>query len=72
MTTTHEDLHRDIGRLVGTVEQLERKVDQLSTDVASVKAQADRWKGAFAVILGLGALVGWFADKLWSVLNPGQ
>ena len=39
---------------------------------------ANRWKGSFAVILGVEAFIGWFADKLSAFLstrghaNPGS
>ena len=42
--------------------ELERKVDGLN-------AQANRWKGAFLVVLSLGAVAGWLAERassLWT------
>lgn len=52
----------EVHHLTEAVRELDRKVDGLSD-------QANRWKGAFLVILSLGAVAGWLAERaarLWA------
>lgn len=52
----------EVHHLTEAVRELERKVDGLN-------AQANRWKGAFLVVLSLGAVAGWLAERassLWT------
>ncbi len=54
-------LRVEVHHLTVAVKELERKVDGLT-------AQANRWRGAFLVVLSFGALMGWLADRaaaLW-------
>ena len=50
----------EVHHLTEAVRELERKVDGLN-------AQANRWKGAFLVVLSMGAAVGWLADRASSL-----
>jgi F0F1-type ATP synthase assembly protein I len=55
---------RTIGQLTYAVEALTKEIHEIKIKVDNIEAQANKWKGAFAVIVALGAVLGWFADKL--------
>ena len=63
------EIARRLGELTGEVRAMEKSLALLQKDVADVKAQANRWKGGFAVILFVGGLLGWLADKLWAAIH---
>lgn len=46
----------EVHHLTEAVRELDRKVDGLSD-------QANRWKGAFLVVLSLGAVAGWLTER---------
>lgn len=56
-------LRVEVHHLTEAVRELERKVDGLT-------AQANRWKGAFLVVLSFGAVIGWLADRASSFFAP--
>lgn len=58
------DLYQTIGQLTEAVQSLKNDIAEIKTKVDHIEATANRYKGAFAAILGFGALLGWFADKL--------
>ncbi len=51
-------------RLEAHQENMEVSLSQIAKDVTEIKGQANKWKGAFAVILGLGGVVGFFASAI--------
>jgi hypothetical protein len=53
-----------LGRLLQKVEQLERDVADLRNDVREITIMAHKWRGAFALVLGLGGFVGWVLSWL--------
>ncbi len=53
-----------IAALTVQVEHLTEAVNGLQTSVAGLTAQANRWKGAFVVVLMLGGVMGWLANLL--------
>ena len=53
-----------IAALTVQVEHLTVAVNGLQTTVESLTAQANRWKGAFVVVLMLGGVMGWLANLL--------
>jgi hypothetical protein len=59
---------RTIGQLTYAVETLSREIHEIKVKVDNIEAQANKWKGAFGVIIALGAVVGWFADKISGLL----
>lgn len=44
-------------------------ITEIKKDVKSLVGMANRWKGAFFVLLGVGAIVGWFIDRLASFFH---
>jgi hypothetical protein len=48
-------LRVEVKHLADTVERLTERVEQLT-------AQANRWRGAFVVIIGLGGALSWVAQ----------
>lgn len=59
---------RTIGQLTYAVESLTREVHEIKVKVDNIEAQANKWKGAFAVVVAFGGIVGWFADKIAGLL----
>lgn len=55
-------LGAEVRHLTKAVRELETKVDQLT-------AQANRWKGGFLVVLSFGAVIGWLADRILSLVG---
>ena len=46
-----------------TVENLHEDILALTARVDRINAMTNRWKGAAAVILAMGALVGWIIER---------
>ena len=62
---------RDIGRLEARVQalttavgELKTKLDGIDTRLDQLDRMANRWKGGFAVILGVGAFIGFVIDHV--------
>lgn len=53
---------RAIGRLEAQVASLVTTVTEMKTKIDSLERMANRWKGGFTVILGVGAFIGYFID----------
>ena len=60
---------QQLGELSGKVDAIDRHLNAVQKDVSDMKAQANRWKGGFIVILAVGGLLGWVADKLWTLFH---
>lgn len=67
--TDLQDLSRQVGELTGKINAMDDHIKTMQQDVSDMKAQANRWKGAFLVILAFGGILGWVADKLWAALH---
>jgi len=59
-----EDLNKQIGRLEANVEQLQMQMAELRQDVKDMSAVVTKWKGAGALLLILGASLGWLVDAI--------
>ena len=59
-----DDLHKQIGRLEANVEQLQMQMAELRQDVKDMSAVVTKWKGAGALLLILGASLGWLVDAI--------
>ena len=59
-----EKVEVTLARLEERVLQLEDEVRHVHAEVSDLKAQANRWKGAFWVMLALGGVVGSLAHLL--------
>ncbi len=46
------------------VHHLTEAVGEMKGEVASLTAQANRWRGGFLVVLAFGGLLGWIASYL--------
>ncbi|MDJ0686440.1 MAG: hypothetical protein QNJ84_17275 [Alphaproteobacteria bacterium] len=69
MTATDNQLHKDIGALTASVGELKREIAGLKKDVSALTAQANRWKGAFVVLLAAGGVVGWLSDRVLKFIH---
>ncbi len=58
------DREYDLGRLEAQVEQLQRDVSRLTKLVEMNAAQLNRWRGAGAVLVLIGASLGWLISFL--------
>lgn len=58
-------LEAQVANLVSSIAELKTKVDGIDTRLDQLDRLANRWKGGFAVILGLGALAGFVLDNLF-------
>jgi prefoldin subunit 5 len=59
-----DDLNKQIGRLEANVEQLQMQMAELRQDVKDMSAVVTKWKGAGALLLILGASLGWLVDAI--------
>lgn len=48
------------------VSQINANLGEMSDDIKSILAMANRWRGGIAVMLAFGAILGWFADKIFA------
>lgn len=62
MNETEAEYFRAIGRLEAQVANLASTMTEMKTKIDSLERMANRWKGGFTVILGVGALIGYFID----------
>tara|TARA_Y100001951_G_C11166185_1_gene197585 strand:- start:368 stop:580 length:213 start_codon:yes stop_codon:yes gene_type:complete len=53
-----EKLEVTLARLEERIGQLQDEVRHVHEEVSELKAQANRWKGAFWVMLAMGGIVG--------------
>ena len=68
---TEPEYFRAIGRLEAQVQaltnaitEMKTKVDSMDTKLADLDRMAHRWKGGFAVVLALGAMIGVVLDQI--------
>jgi hypothetical protein len=59
----------EYGKLVNSVENLERKVDAMDSDIKKLVAMAERSKGSLWALMGVasvfGGFVTWMADLVF-------
>lgn len=48
-----------LARLEAQYQNIATDLHEMKLDVRALREQSNRWKGAFAVILGMGGLIGW-------------
>ncbi len=66
---TREDLYLKIGELTAEVAALREEQKLMRGDINGLKAQANKWKGAFGVIILGGGFLGWAGS--WMVDHLG-
>lgn len=59
-----EPVEVTLARLEERISQLSDEVRHVHEEVSELKATANRWKGAFWVMLALGGIAGTFANLL--------
>ena len=59
-----DDLNKQIGRLEAQVESLQHQMTELRQDVKNMSDVVTKWKGAGALLLILGASLGWLVDVI--------
>ena len=59
-----DDLNQQIGRLEAQVEALQTQMTELRQDVKNMSDVVTKWKGAGALLLILGASLGWLVDVI--------
>lgn len=59
-----EPVEVTLARLEERIKTLSDEVRHVHEEVSDLKAQANRWKGAFWVMLGLGGVIGTFAHTI--------
>jgi len=58
------DPNQQLGRLEAQVESLQRQMEELRIDVKQMSDVITKWKGAGALLLILGASLGWLVDAI--------
>jgi hypothetical protein len=71
MSPNEAEYFRSIGRLEGqvsalvsTTNEMKAKIDSIDNRLDTLDRMANRWKGGFTVILGVGALIGYILDHV--------
>ncbi len=71
MSPNEAEYFRSIGRLEGQVAALvsatndmKAKIDSIDARLDTLDRMANRWKGGFTVVLGVGALIGYIIDHV--------
>lgn len=59
-----EPMEVTLARLEERIAQLSTEVRHVHEEVSELKAQANRWKGAFWVIIAVGGIAGWVVHTL--------
>ena len=59
-----DDHNKQLGRLEAQVESLQRQMEELRIDVKQMSDVITKWKGAGALLLILGASLGWLVDAI--------
>jgi prefoldin subunit 5 len=57
-----DDHNKQLGRLEAQVESLQRQMEELRIDVKCMSDVVTKWRGAGALLLILGASMGWLVD----------
>jgi len=64
-----DELNQQIGRLEAHVEQLQRDMSEIKGSIQKMSDQMNRWRGAGAVLLMVGAVLGWILDTLYRLVG---
>ena len=59
----------DVAAMRAELVGLSAKVSSLEVKVDLLTGQANRWKGAFVVLLAVGGTIGWLSDRLLGLLR---
>ena len=64
-----DDLNQQIGRLEANVERLHADMAELKADIKSISNSVNRWKGAGAVLLIIGTVLGFVVDGVYRLFD---
>jgi hypothetical protein len=64
-----DDLNQQIGRLEANVERLHADMAELKADIKSISNSVNRWKGAGAVLVIVGMLLGYIVDMIYRLFE---
>jgi len=64
-----DDLNQQIGRLEANVERLHADMAELKADIKSISNSVNRWKGAGAVLVIVGMLLGYIVDMVYRLFE---
>lgn len=64
-----DELNQQIGRLEAHVEQLQRDMSEIKGSIKSMSDQMNRWRGAGAVLVLVGAVLGWILDSVYKLIG---
>jgi tetrahydromethanopterin S-methyltransferase subunit B len=64
-----DDLNQQIGRLEAQVENLHKDMSEMKTEIKSISAAMNRWKGAGALLALIGVVFGFFVDLLFKAMG---
>ena len=64
-----DDLNQQIGRLEANVERLHADMAELKADIKVISNSVNRWKGAGAVLLIIGMLLGYVVDMVYRLFD---
>jgi len=64
-----DDLNQQIGRLEANVERLHADMAELKADIKSISNSVNRWKGAGAVLVIVGMLLGYVVDMVYRLFE---
>jgi hypothetical protein len=65
----NDEIAHAIGSLQAKMEILCQEVLDLKKSHIQLLELANRWKGGILILLAVGGLIGWLADKLLSVFH---
>lgn len=64
-----DDLNQQIGRLEANVDRLHADMAELKADIKSISNSVNRWKGAGAVLLIIGTVLGFVVDSVYRMFD---
>lgn len=64
-----DDLNQQIGRLEANVERLHADMAELKADIKVISNSVNRWKGAGAVLLIIGTVLGFVVDMIYRMFD---
>jgi hypothetical protein len=64
-----DDLNQQIGRLEANVERLHADMTELKADIKTISNSVNRWKGAGAVLVIVGMLLGYVVDMVYRLFE---
>ena len=64
-----DDLNQQIGRLEANVDRLHADMAELKADIKSISNSVNRWKGAGAVLLIIGTVLGFVVDGVYRLFE---